>query len=221
MILLNRSSGNWRITSGYWQTSRRSFIRFTSWTARRIKRWPPSLDPVRGFVSEMISQNPNFPILPSRGKKATPTGKFYETNRAKMQSWTDYSYVKKMEPTTEPCDTVWVNTNKTKSAALARLLALVGDPGSVTIHAGDSETHRLLYEHFTAETYKLNICDGHEQDMWERRPNRTENHWWDCFCLNIVANAMTGDQPEGVAVLRKPSQIFTFDDMIKGLQNAE
>jgi hypothetical protein len=57
--------------------------------------------------------------------------------------------------------------------------------------------------------------------MWERRPNRTENHWWDCFCLNIVANAMTGDQPEGVAAPPKKPQIFTFDDMMQGLQNHE
>lgn len=177
--------------------------------------WARTLPVIMAFVADMQRTIPNFSLLPSRGKKASvTTGAFLERNQSKMRTWNEFSYTKKRDPATEACDSVWVNTNFTKSFGLTRLVSLVGDNGSVTIHDGKGDAHALLLDHFTSETYKPVTSDTAKQDIWERLPNRTENHWWDAYCLNIVANSLTGARHDATPAPRRPRKQFTFKDMM-------
>ena len=147
--------------------------------------WSRTTDTILSFVN----RNPNLSLYPSRGRKST--GRFYP-DKKKMESWTNFSYLTKRTPT-DLAQTVWVNANKAKSFALQRLVSGLGEVGSMTIHAGTRDSLELLFQHLTSQYYTPHIVHDETIEYWELLPGRIEDHWWDCLCLSIVANAMLGD----------------------------
>lgn len=138
----------------------------------------------------------HYPLLPSRGRGTSGRGAFGRKSRRDVEeeAGTQFSYLARPASPEEPVGTVWINTNKVKSYALARLLAPVGAPGSLTIHGATPGFHTLLFDHLTSE-YPVPATEGELSfDKWKMKPSRYENHWWDCLCLAIVANAMAGQR---------------------------
>lgn len=146
--------------------------------------WSRTTDTILTFVNRN-----RFPLYPSRGRK--PTGRFYP-DKKKMESWTNFSYLTKKTPT-DLAQTVWVNANKAKSFALQRLVSGLGEVGSLTVHQGTRDSLGLLFQHLTSQYFTPHIVGGETIEYWELLPGRVEDHWWDCLCLSIVANAMLGD----------------------------
>ena len=135
-----------------------------------------------------------FPLLPSRGRNTAG-----ESRKRDIEARCQFAYLLRPETDAkgkrlEPCGTVWVMTNKVKSYAVERLTAPVGAPGSVTIHGARAGMHSGLFDHFTAE-YPTPASEGTlTYDKWKMKPGRLDNHWWDCFCLTVTANAMQGQR---------------------------
>ena len=130
-----------------------------------------------------------YPLLPSRGRGTRTT--FYPKDKS-VESRTPFSYLQLPSKKDELVATVWVNTNKTKSHAAERLTAPIGASECVTIFATPPGGHLLLFDHFTAEEATASSRGDVQFDAWEKKPTRTENHFWDCFNLSVVANAMEG-----------------------------
>lgn len=84
-----------------------------------------------------------------------------------------------------------VDTNEAKSFAAARLEALKGDRGSITIYHESPTHHQMLTDHLTAENRHLQEAKGRQKEIW-RNDNRRENHFWDTFVGCIVAASMQG-----------------------------
>lgn len=161
-------------------------------------------------VMTFLHRETSLPIYPSRGKKPG-AGSFYPAKQ-KMASKTAYSYLTRLQPG-ELKQTVWVDTNKAKSAALGGLYKPLGERGVITLPATRRADYELLIDHFTSQYIEKWQTGELQFDIWKIKPGRTEDHWWDCLCLNIVANAMLGgvtDEQEAQAS-RKP--VFSFEDM--------
>lgn len=84
------------------------------------------------------------------------------------------------------------DTNYWKSFAHARLVVPMGDHGCLSLFGRDSELHRLMAEHLTAEYRVKTTGRGRTVDEWKLRPERTENHWLDCLVGCAVAASLQG-----------------------------
>ena len=55
-----------------------------------------------------------------------------------------------------------------------------------------SERHRLLAEHLTSEYRVRTTGRGRTVDEWKQRPERPDNHWFDCLVGCAVAASIQG-----------------------------
>jgi hypothetical protein len=68
----------------------------------------------------------------------------------------------------------------------------MGDKGCLSLFGRDPEKHRLLAEHLTAEYRVKTTGRGRTVDEWKPRPDRVDNHWFDCLVGCAVGAAMQG-----------------------------
>lgn len=83
-----------------------------------------------------------------------------------------------------------IDTNYWKSFVQARLAVPMGDPGCLSLFAG--QDHRLHSEHLTAEYRVKTQGRGRELEEWKLRTPGTDNHWLDCLVGCAVAASMQG-----------------------------
>jgi hypothetical protein len=84
------------------------------------------------------------------------------------------------------------DTNFWKSFVHARLSQAMGDRGSLSLYGDKPHEHRLLSDHLTAEYRVRTTGRGREVDEWKLRPERPDNHWWDCLVGAAVAASIQG-----------------------------
>lgn len=83
------------------------------------------------------------------------------------------------------------DTNFWKTFAASRLIQPLGERGAITLFGDKSYIHRLLSHHLTAE-YRSREPGDREVDVWSLRPERPDNHWWDCYVGCMVAASIQG-----------------------------
>ncbi len=84
------------------------------------------------------------------------------------------------------------DTNYWKSFIQARLLVSMGDRGCLSLFGDSPEHHRLFAEHLTAEYRVKTEGRGRTVDEWKIRPERSDNHWFDCIVGCAVAGSIQG-----------------------------
>ena len=84
------------------------------------------------------------------------------------------------------------DTNYWKSFIQARLLVPMGDRGCLSLFGDSPEHHRLFAEHLTAEYRVKTEGRGRTVDEWKIRPERSDNHWFDCIVGCAVAGSIQG-----------------------------
>ncbi|RPI83891.1 MAG: hypothetical protein EHM42_07995, partial [Planctomycetaceae bacterium] len=82
----------------------------------------------------------------------------------------------------------------------------LGDRGCLSLFGQSAGTHRLLSEHLTAEYRVPTSGRGRTVDEWKLRPERSDNHWWDCVVGCAVAASMQGVELKetGPAMPKRP-----------------
>lgn len=84
------------------------------------------------------------------------------------------------------------DTNFWKSFMHARLFVPVGDPGCLSLFKGGAETHRMIADHCHAE-YPVPVeSQGRKVSEWQIRPDRPDNHLFDCLVGCCVGGSMLG-----------------------------
>jgi hypothetical protein len=84
------------------------------------------------------------------------------------------------------------DTNYWKSFVHARLAVPMGDRGCLSLFGDKPEQHRLFADHLTAEYRVKTEGRGRTVDEWKLRPERADNHWFDCLVGCAVAASMQG-----------------------------
>jgi hypothetical protein len=84
------------------------------------------------------------------------------------------------------------DSNYWKSFVHSRLAVLRGDPSCLSLFGRDSERHRLLAEHLTAEYCIRTEGRGRQVDEWRLRPDGFDNHWFDGLVGCAVGASMQG-----------------------------
>ena len=89
------------------------------------------------------------------------------------------------------------DTNYWKTFVHARLAVAMGDRGCLSLFGENPDQHRLLAEHLTAEYRVRTEGRGRTVDEWKQRPERGDNHWFDCLVGCAVAASIQGSVLEG------------------------
>jgi hypothetical protein len=98
---------------------------------------------------------------------------------------------------------------------MARLGVAMGDRGCLSLFGGRPEVHRLLAEHLTAEYRIKTEARGRVVDEWKQRPERPDNHWFDCLVGCAVAGSILGAELLGIGERPTTRQRVSFAEMQK------
>lgn len=91
-------------------------------------------------------------------------------------------------------DKVWfveVDANYWKTWAHERLAAPIGEPGAMTLYAGDPLQHRELAQQLTAETQTTEFIAGKGHVTYWKQVRRA-NHWFDALYIACAAGHFAG-----------------------------
>jgi len=90
------------------------------------------------------------------------------------------------------------DTNYWKSFIYSRLAISLGDKGGLTLFGKDPRVHLLFSQHLTAEYRIRTEGRGRTVEEWKERPERHDNHWFDCLVGATVAANEQGAKTVGV-----------------------
>lgn len=99
---------------------------------------------------------------------------------------------------------VLYDTNYWKSFIHARLAAVMGDRGCLSLFGRDPARHQLFAEHLTAEYRVKTSGRGRTVDEWKLRPEAHDNHWFDGIVGCAVAASIQGAVLPGTQEVAKP-----------------
>jgi hypothetical protein len=89
------------------------------------------------------------------------------------------------------------DTNFWKTFVHARLAVPMGDRGCLSLFGASADSHRLFAEHLTAEYRVKTEGRGRTVDEWKMRPERGDNHWFDCLVGCAAAASIQGVALDG------------------------
>jgi hypothetical protein len=84
------------------------------------------------------------------------------------------------------------DTNFWKTFIHARLAVPMGDRGCLSLFGDSAAQHRLFAEHITSEYRVKTEGRGRTVDEWKMRPERGDNHWFDCLVGCAAAASIQG-----------------------------
>lgn len=87
---------------------------------------------------------------------------------------------------------ITADTNHWKSHVYDSLRVPVSHSAAITWFKGMASERQLLADHCTAEVAVRCEAKGRRVDEWELKPNKPDNHWWDCLVGNAVAANVCG-----------------------------
>lgn len=105
-----------------------------------------------------------------------------------------------------------------KTFLAERLKAPPGAAGSLGLFGAAKHEHEMFADHLASEYAVATTGHGRTVYQWDVRPDRTDNHWWDCLVYATVAASVDGLQwsadPSGASEARSVQQRRKFSDMV-------
>lgn len=117
-----------------------------------------------------------------------------------------------------PVRHVEYDTNFWKSFLRSRFHTAIGDSGALSIHK--DRDHRLFAEHMTSEFSVRTAGRGREIDEWKLRPEKPDNHWFDCAIGCAVAASIVGvsHTPTGPSEVKRVRKKVNFAEWAQRVQ---
>jgi phage terminase large subunit GpA-like protein len=175
--------------------------------------WGESTDVVYQFCRQSIHA---AVVLPSHGKFVGASSVSFAEYKKKPGDRVGHHW---RIPTTfgrRQVRHVLIDTNYWKSFVHARLAVPMGDAGCLSLWGQRPDDHQLLADHLTAE-YRVAVegrGSGKVVDEWKQKPEKPDNHWFDCLVGCAVCAAMLGCVVTGMAgdtrQARKPVKLSTL-----------
>jgi hypothetical protein len=105
----------------------------------------------------------------------------------------------------KPTRAVVIDVNHWKSQVHLAWSLAAGDRGSLSAWGDDPTAHRMMAEQCCAETpMRATAADGRSVDEWRLRPDKPDNHLFDC-----LVGALAAASVEGVRRIGKPPALAT------------
>jgi hypothetical protein len=92
---------------------------------------------------------------------------------------------------------ITIDTNYWKYFVHSGLRTTLGDVGSISLF-GNRHDHDLIADHVVnSETWQVTHGQGRDVREWKLKPNKPDNHWFDCFVGCAAAGSMLGAKVKG------------------------
>jgi phage terminase large subunit GpA-like protein len=156
--------------------------------------WGSSTDVVYQFCRQ--AQHAGV-ILPSHGRFVGASSQPFSEYKRKPGDRVGYNWRMPNVNGKRAVRHVIYDTNYWKSFIHARLAVPMGDRGCLSLFGENADQHRLIAEHLTSEYRVKTEGRGRTVDEWKMRPERTDNHWFDCLVGCAVAASIQGAVLEG------------------------
>lgn len=116
--------------------------------------------------------------------------------------------------------TLLFDANHFKSFIAQRLLTPMGGHGCLALFGKRAEEHRLFADHLTAEYRIETFGRGRKVEEWKIRPERPDNHWWDCLVGCAVGASLLGLvwSPNAVPEVRPVPKLRSMKEMYEAAQ---
>lgn len=144
-------------------------------------------------VRQFCRQSPHSAVL-------TPShGKFVGERATPISDWTKrpgdragHNWRLRLTGEGRGARSVIYDTNYWKSFVHARLSTAMGDRGCLSLFGEKPDAHRMLADHLTSEFRVRREGQGRTMDEWKLRPERPDNHLFDCVVGCAVAASLLG-----------------------------
>jgi len=142
-------------------------------------------------------------VLPAMGIGFTATRKSFSEYRPEPGAQIGLNWRLALQPGGDRV--LSIDTNWWKTFAATRLGMPPGTPGGWELFGRDARVHGLFAAHCIAEEPKtvLHKESGRERIIWEWKPGRPDNHYWDCLCGSAVAGSMLGASIPGIETRKR------------------
>jgi hypothetical protein len=107
------------------------------------------------------------------------------------------------------------DANYWKSFVHSRLCTPMGGKGCLSLFGHESQTHRLIADHFTSEQGISVEAKGRKVVEFKLKPTRPDNHWLDCIVGCHVLGSMQGASLIERREVVKPVRVTTFAEAVK------
>ncbi len=107
--------------------------------------------------------------------------------------------------------------NYWKSFVADRLLTPLGTKGTLMLPGASRDEREMLLDHLTCEYRTADIHKGRVFDVWETRPGRSDNHWFDCLVGNAVTASLLGIRASltGDVVVKPKRKVIDIGDLYR------
>ncbi len=142
-------------------------------------------------------------VLPSIGLGLGPTRKMFSDYRPETGATIGLNW--RLSTQTDGHRMVTIDVNWWKTFTATRLGMSLGALGGWELFGRLPKEHSLFADHCVSEEPKtlLHKESKRERTVWEWKPGRPDNHWWDCLVGSAVAASMLGAVPAGLEPARK------------------
>lgn len=151
--------------------------------------WGQSSDVVHQFCRS----SPHSAILmPSQGKGITASHTPFSEWKKELGAKIGFHWAIPSIRGKRTTRMILIDTNYWKTFVSGRLSATQGERGALTLFGKPAQDHRLLADHFTSEFSVRTEGRGRSLDEWQIKPDRRDNHWWDCLVGSACAASVLG-----------------------------
>ena len=148
----------------------------------------------RDTIYDFCLQQGSRAITPSHGKWYGAASNPISSYKKKTGDKIGYNWMMPLVKGRREVRHVVFDTNFWKSFVHARLSTPTGDSGALTLFASKKTDHRMFAEQMRSETREIVEAKGSGRVVheWRLKPNKPDNHFFDCIVLTAVAASMQG-----------------------------
>jgi hypothetical protein len=144
-------------------------------------------------VHQACRSSPHAAILmPSQGKGITAAQTPFAEWKKELGARIGFHWAQPSIRGKRTTRMILIDVNYWKTFVAGRLGAAPGTKGALTLFGKPNQDHRLLADHFSAEYSVRTEGRGRTLDEWQIKPDRRDNHWWDCLVGSACAASVLG-----------------------------
>lgn len=171
-------------------------------------QWGDSTDVVYSFIQQAAFPN----VWPSHGVFIGASGSPITDDRERKGQTIGHNW-KIPADARKGVRRIVFDANYWKTFCHRRLATPVGDPGSVSLFHAPPAAHRMFADHLVAETPIATSGRGRQVVEWRHRPNKPDNHFFDCLAGCCCGASVVGVRLPGAALVtsrRRPRRNVNY-----------
>lgn len=166
------------------------------------------------LIYRFLERTPHKFLMPAKGEGVTAGKRAMDEWSRKPGEQHGLNWVVSSADNTRKMRRVKHDVNWWKTFLAGLCAAPEGSPGSLAVFGEKQEQHRLLVDHWTAESCTKTFGNGREVWEWHNKPG-VDNHLFDCGVMATVAASISGVSLDHLRSVAKAKSSVKFSELQK------